>query len=178
MEEELLEEGLNPNTQATDAESENLEYDDSDTYESDDDSTEEQAEPVAQKVEQKPINKTAEKFKKVLDKNKDLSTRLESVERELAIEKLSKAYWEIDWDAVAQIKKENKTLSREDCVILYNAKKPKVETKKQSSNFIGRESAWWKKEFVTDADLKEAAKNWTYDSLMEKIESWKLIHKK
>jgi erythromycin esterase-like protein len=92
MEEELLEEGLNPKTEATDAESENLEYDDSDTYESDDDSTEEQAEPVVQKVEQKPINKTAEKFKKVLDKNKDLSTRLESVERELAIEKLSKAY--------------------------------------------------------------------------------------
>ena len=179
MEEELLEEGLNPNTEATDAESENPEQDDLDTYESEDDGTEEQDEPVEQKkVEQKPQNKTAEKFKKVLDKNKEYRERLEAIEKELAIEKLSKTYWEIDWDAVAQIKKENKTLSWEDCVILYNAKKPKVTTKTTTSNFVGRESAWWKKTYVTDADLKQALRDWTYDNLMAQIDSWKLIHKK
>ena len=180
MEKEFLEEEQNPNYEATEADSENPEQEDLDTYESEDDGTDEQDESVEErKVEQqKPKNKTAEKFDKLRDKNREYKDRLEAIEKELAIEKLSKTYWEIDSEAVAAIKKENKTLAWEDCVILWSAKKPKVETKKQSSNFIGRESSWWKREFVTDADLIKASNDWTYDSLMEKIESWKLIHKK
>lgn len=182
MEKEFQEEGtiLQEDESTEDTLSENPEQDDSDLYESVDDGTEEQEESVEEepKVKQKPINKTAEKFKKVLDKNHDLKQRLDAMEKDLALERLAKTYWEIDTESVSQLKQENKTLTREQAVKLWFVDKPKVETKKQSSQFIWRESAWKKIEFVTDKDLLEASRNWTYDAIMEQIESWKLIHKK
>lgn len=172
-----LEEGTNFSEQDETTEginSENLEDEDLTTDESDADSdVEEREEQTVEK--QKPINKTAKKFQKILSEKNQLRDEVEAIKMELSLERLSKTYGDINQEEVKAIKDANKSLSWEDSVILWNAKKPKAETKTKES-FIWRESSWWKRNYITDAELWKLSDS-EYAAAIDKIKEWKLIHK-